>query len=64
VSQDEEEEEEGVTDKPTSARKPSKSRSWTKEEDELVRKLVGENGLRKWAFIASCLEGKTQKQVR
>jgi len=48
---------------PVVTRKPSKSRSWTKDEDQLVRDLVKEHGLRRWAFIASCLQGKTQKQV-
>jgi hypothetical protein len=41
----------------------SRSRSWNADEDELVRKLVREHGLRKWAFIATCLKTKTQKQV-
>jgi len=41
----------------------SRSRSWTPEEDETVRRLVREHGLRKWAFIATFLAGKTQKQV-
>lgn len=41
----------------------SRSRSWMPEEDELVRKLVREHGLRKWAFIAGYLQSKTQKQV-
>lgn len=60
----EEEDEGGESDQDrVVARKPSKSRSWTAQEDQLVRDLVKEHGLRKWAFIASCLEGKTQKQV-
>ena len=29
----------------------------------MVRALVREHGLRKWAFIAGCLKTKTQKQV-
>lgn len=41
----------------------NRSRSWGPEEDELVRTLVRDHGLRKWAFIASCLRTKTQKQV-
>ena len=53
--------EESVPDvsKPTCSR----SRSWNPEEDETVRALVREHGLRKWAFIAACLKTKTQKQV-
>jgi Myb-like DNA-binding domain len=45
--------------KPTNSR----SRSWTESEDELVRQLVREHGLRRWAFIATFLQTKTQKQV-
>ena len=41
----------------------SRSRSWALDEDETVRSLVREHGLRKWAFIASVLKSKTQKQV-
>lgn len=41
----------------------NRSRSWGADEDELVRTLVRDHGLRKWAFIASCLRTKTQKQV-
>ncbi|KAK3278237.1 hypothetical protein CYMTET_13811 [Cymbomonas tetramitiformis] len=44
-------------------RKPSKSRSWTAEEDELVKSLVRRHGVRKWALVASFLPMKTQKQV-
>jgi hypothetical protein len=53
--------EESVPDvsKPTCSR----SRSWLPDEDETVRALVREHGLRKWAFIATCLKTKTQKQV-
>ena len=53
--------EESVPDvsKPTCSR----SRSWNPNEDEMVRALVREHGLRKWAFIAACLKTKTQKQV-
>jgi hypothetical protein len=40
-----------------------KSRSWTHEEDDLVRQLVEEHGPQKWALIADRLVGKTQKQV-
>jgi hypothetical protein len=45
--------------KPSSGR----SRSWTCEEDETVRQLVRQHGLRKWAMIAGVLQSKTQKQV-
>ena len=31
--------------------------------DAQVKDLVKEHGLRRWAFIASCLQAKTQKQV-
>ena len=40
-----------------------KSRTWTHEEDALVRQLVDEHGPQKWAYIADRLVGKTQKQV-
>merc|ERR1719352_241623 len=40
-----------------------KSRTWTHEEDALVRQLVDEHGPQKWAYIAERLVGKTQKQV-
>lgn len=41
----------------------AKSRSWTHEEDTLVRSLVDQHGPKKWAVIADQLVGKTQKQV-
>lgn len=41
----------------------AKSRSWTHEEDALVRSLVNQHGPKKWAVIADQLVGKTQKQV-
>ena len=33
-------------------------RPWTPEEDELIARLVKEHGLRKWAVIASQLQGR------
>jgi hypothetical protein len=37
---------------------------WTREEDDLVYKLVTENGPRKWSFIATQLPGRIGKQCR
>jgi myb proto-oncogene protein len=37
---------------------------WTKEEDELVMKLVSEHGPKKWSLIASHLRGRIGKQCR
>jgi hypothetical protein len=34
------------------------------QEDALVRKLVGELGVKKWSQIASQLEGRLGKQCR
>jgi hypothetical protein len=39
-------------------------RPWTQAEDELIIKLVKEHGLRKWAIVASHLEGRSGKQCR
>jgi len=61
VGVDEEEEEE--VEEPMNVRKPSKSRAWTNEEDQRVRDLVAEYGLRKWSLVAMHLNDKTQKQV-
>ncbi|EKX34668.1 hypothetical protein GUITHDRAFT_49707, partial [Guillardia theta CCMP2712] len=41
------------------ARKP-----WTKEEDELILKLVATHGTRKWSVISSQLTGRSGKQCR
>lgn len=37
---------------------------WTKEEDDLLTKLVLQNGARKWTSIASKLPGRIGKQCR
>jgi len=37
---------------------------WTKEEDELVLKLVEKHGAKKWSLIASHLRGRIGKQCR
>ena len=44
--------------------KPKKRRPWTKEEDELVKKLVDNHGPSKWTFIAEHLPGRIGKQCR
>ena len=46
------------------ATKPKKRRPWTKEEDELVKKLVDKHGPSKWTFIAEHLPGRIGKQCR
>lgn len=38
--------------------------AWTKEEDELVKRLVDEYGPKKWSLIASHLQGRIGKQCR
>lgn len=38
--------------------------AWTKEEDDLVVKLVNEYGPKKWSLIASNLQGRIGKQCR
>ena len=38
--------------------------SWTKEEDETVRKLVQQYGSKRWSFIAKYLPGRLGKQCR
>lgn len=37
---------------------------WTKEEDEIVIKLVDKNGARNWSKIAESLPGRIGKQCR
>ncbi len=37
---------------------------WTKEEDEIVIKLVDKNGPRNWSKIAEYLPGRIGKQCR
>ncbi len=37
---------------------------WTKEEDELVMKLVKELGPKNWSYIAKSLPGRIGKQCR
>eukprot|EP00961_Rhodomonas_salina_P081593 1097133-Rhodomonas_salina.1 len=37
---------------------------WTKEEDDVVIRLVGQYGPRRWSLIASNLPGRTGKQCR
>lgn len=37
---------------------------WTKEEDEIVKRMVAQNGPRKWSEIAKFLEGRIGKQCR
>jgi len=37
---------------------------WTKEEDELLIKLVREHGPKHWSKISSCLKGRIGKQCR
>lgn len=37
---------------------------WTKEEDEIVKKMVAKNGPRKWSEIAKFLIGRIGKQCR
>jgi myb proto-oncogene protein len=37
---------------------------WTKEEDDLVIKLVEIHGAKKWSLIASHLRGRIGKQCR
>ncbi|XP_006658469.1 myb-related protein Zm1-like [Oryza brachyantha] len=37
---------------------------WTREEDEVLRKLVRHHGVRKWAEIAKSLPGRIGKQCR
>ncbi len=44
--------------------KPKKRRPWTKEEDDLVKKLVDKHGPSKWTFIAEHLPGRIGKQCR
>lgn len=44
--------------------KVCKTGPWTVEEDELVTRLVEENGPQKWTFIAKHLEGRIGKQCR
>ena len=41
-----------------------RSRMWTAEEDEKVRKLVEEHGTKRWSVIAESLPGRTGKQCR
>jgi hypothetical protein len=38
--------------------------SWSIDEDEMIRKLVNENGARKWTHIAKHLPGRIGKQCR
>ncbi len=38
--------------------------SWTDEEDEIVRSMVAEFGLKSWSHIASKLKGRLGKQCR
>lgn len=42
----------------------SSSLLWTEADDARLRKLVEEHGLKRWAFIATHLNGKTGKQCR
>lgn len=37
---------------------------WTKEEDDIVIKLVAENGPQKWTHVAAHLPGRIGKQCR
>jgi len=37
---------------------------WSKEEDDIVMKLVSENGARNWSYIAKNLPGRIGKQCR
>ena len=39
-------------------------RPWKQEEDEIVRRLVAQNGASKWSMIAAHLEGRVGKQCR
>lgn len=39
-------------------------RPWSAEEDEKILQLVKEHGLRKWAMVASNLQGRSGKQCR
>ena len=58
----------------TSAKKPKRVAAdkseerikgpWTKEEDELLCKLVGQHGPKKWSVIASQVPGRIGKQCR
>lgn len=42
----------------------SQRRKFTPEEDEQLRRLVEENGARKWDHIASSMPGRTGRQCR
>jgi hypothetical protein len=37
---------------------------WSKEEDDVVTRLVGQYGPKRWSLIASNLPGRTGKQCR
>lgn len=37
---------------------------WSVEEDEIVMKLVSQNGARNWSFVAKNLPGRIGKQCR
>eukprot|EP00887_Chlorella_sp_A99_P008222 scaffold12.g8222.t1 len=41
-----------------------KGLNWTDEEDELLKRLVGEHGTKRWSHIASILGSKGSKQCR
>ncbi|CAH9144618.1 unnamed protein product [Cuscuta epithymum] len=38
--------------------------SWTKEEDELLKKLVAENGARNWPLLSQSIPGRSGKSCR
>jgi hypothetical protein len=37
---------------------------WTKEEDDILRQMVEENGAKNWSAIAAALPGRIGKQCR
>ena len=42
----------------------TRTRKWTKEEDQHMLKLVKEMGTKRWGDIGKCLQGRTGKQCR
>ncbi len=48
----------------TTSRRCKHTGPWSKEEDDVVMRLVGQYGPKRWSLIASNLPGRTGKQCR